>query len=120
MSISIPATKDTLANDYAALAPYGTLFTADPGTSGAATNEVSGGSPAFARKSMAWSTSSGGAGSVSGSPTFDIPAGTTITNMGVCASSTLTTADVKDKCAITSQTFASQGTYQPSTSFTQA
>lgn len=119
MTIAIGAEKDSLANKYAADAPYGALFTGDPGTTGAATNETSGGSPAYARKAISWSTSSGGAGVVTGSPTFDVASGQTITYVGVCASSTATTADVKDKTSVTSQAFASQGTYQVTFTYTQ-
>lgn len=54
-------------------ANYGSLHTADPGTTG--TSEATGGSPAYARKVITWGTASGG--SVSGSTiTFDVPAGT--------------------------------------------
>lgn len=50
------------------------LHTADPGTTGA--NEVSGGSPAYARKTTAW-TAGATDGSITGSQvTFDVPAGT--------------------------------------------
>jgi len=54
-------------------ANYGSLHTADPGTTG--TSEVTGGSPAYARKVITWAVPSGG--SVSGGTiTFDVPAGT--------------------------------------------
>lgn len=67
------------AKEAAALAITGlgnsiSLHTADPGTTGA--NEVTGGSPAYARKTTTWA---GGAvdGAVPGSPVvFDVPAGT--------------------------------------------
>jgi hypothetical protein len=53
---------------------YGSLHTADPGTTGA--SEVSGGSPAYARKAITWATPIT-TGSVSGGTiTFDVPAGT--------------------------------------------
>jgi hypothetical protein len=119
VAIAIGAEKDSLANKYATDAPNGGLCSADPGTAGAATNELTGGSPAYARKSMGWSTSSGGAGQVSGSPTFDVASGSTVAYMIVCASATAGTADVKDRTAVTSQAFSSQGTYQPSTTYTQ-
>lgn len=119
MAIAIGAEKDSLANKYAADAPYGALFSSDPGTTGAATGEISGGSPAYARKAISWSTSSGGAGVVTGAPTFDVASGTTVTFTAVCASSTATTADLKDKVAVTSQAFASQGSYQVTYTYTQ-
>lgn len=104
-------TKDAIANFLAARGPYGACFTADPGTAGNATNEVLGGSPAYARKSLGWSTSSGGAGSITGTANFDIPAGTTVTYFGYCQSAVAGTNDVVDNVAVTSQPFASQGIY---------
>lgn len=117
MAIRTLAQRNALATAYGVAAPYGTLFTADPGTSGAATGEVSGGSPAFARKALAWGAASGSA--VVGTGTFDIPAGTTLTYFGVTVSSVLTTADVRDSVAVTSQAFASQGTYAVTSTYTQ-
>jgi|SRR5882757_11007005 len=55
-------------------AHFGSLHTADPGTTG--TSEVTGGSPAYARKAITWGTPIT-TGSVSGGTiTFDVPAGT--------------------------------------------
>lgn len=116
-AIAITATKNTLATAYGTNAPYGAIFTADPGTAGNATNEVTGGSPAYARKAISWGAASGGV--ITGSPTFDVPAGTTVTHAGVAASSTAGTNDIKDKVAVTSQAFASQGTYQVAYTYTQ-
>lgn len=118
MPIAILATRNSMASQYGTLAPYGTLFTADPGTSGTVTGEVTGGSPAFARKAMGWSAPS--ASAISGAPVFDVPSGTTVTFFGVCASVTLGTADLKDKVAVTSQGFSSQGTYTVNATYTQS
>lgn len=68
------ATKESAALAVTSLGSYISLHTSDPGTTG--TGEVTGGSPAYARKQTTWT---GGAadGSVSGSQvTFDAPAGT--------------------------------------------
>ncbi|WP_136057228.1 hypothetical protein [Microbacterium sp. K24] len=67
------AAKEAAALAVAALGNSISLHTADPGITGA--SEVSGGSPAYARKTTTWA---GGAvdGVVSGSPVvFDVPAG---------------------------------------------
>lgn len=67
------AAKEAAALAVAALGNNVSLHTADPGTTGA--NEVTGGSPAYARKTTTWA---GGAadGSVTGSAVaFDVPAG---------------------------------------------
>lgn len=118
MAIAILAQRNAMATAYGAAAPNGTLFTADPGTSGTVTGEVTGGSPAFARKAMSWGAAS--ASAIVGAPTFDVPASTTVTFFGVTVSATLTTADLRDKVAVTSQAFASQGTYQVTATYTQS
>lgn len=119
MAITILATRNTLATAYGTNAPYGSMFiSSGPGTTGAATNEVTGGSPAFARKALTWGAPS--ASAIVGTATFDIPSGTTVTFFGVCASATLTTADVKDAVAVTSQVFSSQGTYAVTATYTQS
>lgn len=79
------ATKEAGALAVTALGNWISLHTADPGTTG--TGEVTGGSPAYARKQTTWS---GGAadGSVAGSPVaIDVPAGT-YTHIGVWTAAT--------------------------------
>lgn len=118
MAIATTAQKNTLATAYGTAATFGALFTADPGTSGSATGEVTAtGSPAYARKALSWGAASGGVVSVT--VTFDVPTGTTVTFVGVCSSGTQGAATVLDKVAVTSQAFASQGTYQVTFTFTE-
>lgn len=118
MAIAILAQRNAMATAYGTAAPYGDLFTADPGTTGTVTGEVTGGSPAYARKSMAWGAAA--ASAITGTATFDVPSGTTVTYFGVTVSSTLATADLRDRVAVTSQAFASQGTYQVTATYTQS
>lgn len=118
MAIATLAQRNALATAYGAAAPNGALFTADPGTSGAATGEVTGGSPAYARKALNWGAASASV-ITSAATTFDIPAGTTVTFAGNTVSATAGTADVRDKVAVTSQAFASQGTYIVTATYTQ-
>ena len=118
MAISILAQRNAMATAYGAAAPYGCLFTADPGTSGSVTGEVTGGSPAYARKAINWGAPS--ASAVTGAPVFDVPSGTTVTYAGVAVSGTAGTADLRDKVAVTSQAFASQGTYTVTYTYTQS
>lgn len=118
MTIAVLAQRNALATAYGTNAPYGTLFTADPGTTGSVTGECTGGSPSFARKAMAWAAAV--ASAITGSPTFDIASGTTVTFFGPTVSVTLGTADLRDRASVTSQAFASQGTYQVTATFTQA
>lgn len=108
--------KSSLAGKYASDAVYGALFTSDPGATGAVTGEVTGGSPAYARKAIAWGSPTNGV--VSGTATFDIPAGTTLTFGGICSGAT--GANLLDKVAITSQTFNSQGQYVATYQYTQS
>lgn len=119
MAIATLAQRNALATRYGVEAPYGALFTADPGTSGTVTGEVSGGSPAYARKAMNWGGVSASA-IVGVSSAFDVPSGTTLTYGGVTVSSTATTADLRDKNTVTSQAFASQGTYVMTGTYTQS
>lgn len=107
-----------MATAYGVAAPYGALFTADPGTSGTVVGEVTGGSPAYNRKAISWGAPS--ASAVTGAPVFDVPSGTTVTFAGVCVSVTPATSDLRDKAAVTSQAFASQGTYTVTFTYTQS
>lgn len=118
MAIATLAQRNALASAYGTAAPNGALFTADPGTTGTVTGEVTGGSPAYARKSMAWGAAASSA--ITGAPVFDVPSGTTVTFFGVTVSATAGTADLRDRVAVTSQAFASQGTYTVTATYTQS
>jgi hypothetical protein len=118
MAIAVLAQRNALADAYGVAAPHGAIFTADPGTSGTATGEVTGGSPAYARKAMSWGAAS--ASAITGAPVFDVPASTTVTFFGVCSSNVAGAATVRDKVAVTSQAFASQGTYTVTATYTQS
>jgi len=86
MAISVPATREALANAYSALGAYISLHTGDPGTTGA--NEATGGSPAYARKQTTWATGDASDGVETGSQvTFDVPAGT-YTHVGIWSATT--------------------------------
>lgn len=107
MPIAGTALKNTLATSYGTASTHVALFTASPGTPPAAANEVTGGSPAYARKPITFGAASGGV--ITGVVTFDVPAGTTVTFAGVCSS--ISGASVLDFAAVTSQNFATQGQY---------
>lgn len=115
MPIAITSTRESLAGRYTELCTHTSAHTADPGTTGTA--EVTGGAPAYARKPITWL-----AGSVDGvytsSPiTIDVPAGTTITHIGLWDA--LTAGTFRDKVAF-SVTFASQGTVTFTLTYTQS
>jgi hypothetical protein len=118
MAVATLAQRNALATAYGTAAPYGALFTADPGTTGSVAGECTGGSPAYNRVSMAWGAAASSA--IVGAPTFNIASGTTVTYAAVCVSGTPATADLRDKAAVTSQAFASQGTYALTATFTQS
>lgn len=118
MPIATLTQRNALATAYGSNAGFGALFTADPGTTGTVTGEVTGGSPAYARVSMGWGAAASSA--ITGSPQFNVPSGATITFFGVTASGTAGTADLRDRVAVTSQAFASQGTYTVTATYTQS
>jgi hypothetical protein len=72
-------------------------------------NEVTGGSPAYARKSVTWNAAASGNLDNSNTSVFDVPAGTTIRRVGffdaVSAGTYYGDADITD------ETYGSQGTY---------
>lgn len=101
---------DTLrtAGAPAIQATHYSLHTADPGATG--TSEVTGGSPAYARKATAWNAASAGDLDNSNTPVFDVPAGTTVTHFGLWS---LVSGGVFVGSGPLSanETFAAQGTY---------
>ena len=120
MAIATLAQRNALATAYGAAAPYLALFgSTGPGTTGAATNEISGGSPAYTRKAANWGAASASA-ITSAAGAHDVPAAATVTYVGVTVSATPTTADVRDAAAVTSQGFSSQGTYTATATYTQS
>lgn len=84
------------------------LHTGDPGAANTASNEVTGGSPAYARKTVAWGSAASGAAAPSGNVVFDVPAGTTVTYISGWNSGGTVRYFKK---AVTSEAFAAQGTY---------
>lgn len=103
----VDAAKNLMLDELAAVAVFASLHTADPGTNGA--NEVSGGSPAYARKAITWNAAASGALDNNANPVFDVPAGTTITHVGLWSASTAGT--FYGSFDITDEAFGAQGTY---------
>lgn len=103
----VNAAKNAMLDELATVAVFVSLHTADPGTTG--TNEVTGGSPAYARKAITWNAASAGALDSSNAPVFDVPAGTTITHVGLWSASSGGT--FYGSFDITDETFGAQGTY---------
>ena len=89
-------------------AVFVSLHTADPGTSG--TSEVTGGSPAYARKSITWTAAAASTTSNSAQVVFDVPTSTTIRFLGYWSASTSGTF-YGSRALDANQTYTSQGTY---------
>ena len=114
MAIQTTLEKNNLATDYGNDSPYGAVYTTAPGAT--AGTEPSGGSPAYARKALSWSSASGGV--ISASATFDIPTGVTIVGIGL--HSAVSGGTYHDGVAVTDQEFASQGTLTVTFTYTQS
>jgi hypothetical protein len=92
-----------------ALLVYGSVHSADPSTSGI--NELTGGTPTYARKALVWDPASGKVGAVTGGnlPVFDIPAGSTAAYLGFW--SALSGGTFRGSQALSSsEVFTGQGT----------
>lgn len=103
------AIRDSLANSTVSGATYMSLHTADPADTGV--NEITGGTPVYARKPITWGAASGGgAVSITNSPVFDIPSGITPTHFGLWTAATGGTYRGGGPLAAP-ETFTAQGTY---------
>jgi hypothetical protein len=112
VALATTAIRNLLASAYASNAPYAALYTTAPG--GTAGTEVSGGG--YARQALTWSTPSNGA--ITATATFNVPAGATIAGTGIHSASTGGT--YLDGGTVTSQNFATAGTYTVTITYTQS
>jgi hypothetical protein len=109
-----------MANDYdttarnvgvdaiAALCLRLALHTGDPGGANSASNEVTGGSPAYARKAVAWNAAASGAATPTANVVFDVPTGTTVSWVSGWNTAGTVRYFKKD---VTDEAFGAQGTY---------
>lgn len=105
----VNAGKHVMLDAFGTSAGFASLHTADPGTGG--TSEVSGGSPAYARKAISWAAAASGVKSNNAGIVFDVPgSGTQITHLGFWTAATSGTF-LGSRALDTPQTFATQGTY---------
>lgn len=114
MAIQTAGLRTTMAAAYATNTPWMALATTTPGSS--AGTEVSGGSPAYARKASNYATAASSA-DVASPAAFDVPASTTVVGINMMSASTAGT--YMDGATVTSQAFASQGTYTVVATYTQ-
>lgn len=100
--------KNAMLDHSGTLITHVSAHTADPGATGA--SEVTGGSPAYARKAITWAAASSGSKSANGTlPVFDIPAGTTVTHIGWW--SAVTGGTFYGSWDTVNESFTGQGTY---------
>jgi hypothetical protein len=110
--------RNASVNGLATAITHLSLHSADPGTSGA--GELTGGTPAYARKACTWGTAAGGSRSLSAAVTFDVAAGITVSHFGCW--SALTAGSFHGGDALrdgsnnpVTETFGGQGTYTMTT-----
>lgn len=99
--------RNAMVDALAALCTRLALHTGDPGGANGAANEITGGSPAYARKAVAWNAASGGAATQNGDVVFDVPASTVAWISGWNTAGTVRYF----KKDVTDEVFAAQGTY---------
>jgi hypothetical protein len=100
--------RNVMLDGLAAVCTRAALHSGDPGGANSATNELTGGSPAYARKAITWGAAAAGSMDETSSPTFDVPASTVA---WVSFWNTAGTVRYLKK-QVTSEVFAAQGTYQ--------
>lgn len=103
------AAKNSMLDHLGTEAIFASLHNNDPGDSGA--NELSGGSPAYARKSIAWEAASAGSMNKAASPAvvFDVPAGASVKYVGLWTA--VSGGTWKGAALVTQEDFGGQGTY---------
>lgn len=99
--------KNAMLDALGSMAQFVSLHDGDPGDNGA--NEISGGSPAYARKGITWNPAAGGAKDSSNQPVFDVPAGKTVAYIGFW--SALSGGVFYGAADVVDEVFAAQGTY---------
>lgn len=106
MAFSTAQARENAALGLTNSATHMGLFSTAAGAT--AGTEPSGGSPAYARKAITWVPGSVD-GSVTTTVTFDVPAGFSAQSVGLFTA--ITGGTFLDSAAVTTQAFASQGTY---------
>lgn len=86
---------------------HASLHSATPNASGS--NEISGGSPAYARQAVTFNAADGDSITMAAAVTFNVPAGATVAFAGFWSASTSGT--FLGYGALTSETFTGQGQY---------
>lgn len=117
MAIAVTTTKNTMATYYGTQGTWIGLATGAPGATTTPSNEVTGGSPAYARKQTTWGAASGGA--ITGTAvTIDTPAAT-VTYIILASASTVASANMIDNASVTSVVMSGQGQIVVTPTYTQ-
>jgi len=103
------AGKNTALDAVGGAITHVALHSGAPGATGAS-NEISGGSPAYARRAIDWNAAASGNLDSSTSPEFDVPAGTTVSHWSGWTASTGGTCLVTGALSA-SEAFTAQGKY---------
>lgn len=115
MPIQTAAMRGLLVDAYKAAATHGALYSTAPGAT--AGTELTGGTPAYARKPVSWGATS--ASAATATPlVFDVAAGSSVAGFGF--HSAVTAGTYYDGVTLTTQAFASQGTYTVTPTYTQS
>ena len=100
--------KNVMLDALAAVMLRVALHSDDPGGANSATNELTGGSPAYARKAITWDAASAGSMNCPTDPVFDVPAGSTVSWISAWNTAGTVRYFKKD---VTNEVFGAQGTY---------
>lgn len=98
---------NAMLDNLGTLIAYASLHTDIVGSGSG--GEVTGGSPAYARKAITWNAAASGNLDNNANPVFDVPAGTTIKRVGYW--SAVTAGTYYGDSDITDEAFGAQGTY---------
>lgn len=99
--------KNAMLDALGALITYFSLHTDTVGSGTG--NEVTGGSPAYARKAATWAAASSGSMAKDSTNVFDIPASTTVRRLGLFGHASASSPYYGD-AELTDEAFAGQGT----------
>ena len=104
MGSYVAAAKNTMLD--ALTVTQASLHSGDPGPTGAA-NELSGGSPAYARKAVTFNAASAGSRALNANVEFDVAGASTVTWVGYWNGGTFLGSD-----PVTSEAYSGQGIYR--------
>jgi hypothetical protein len=100
--------KNLMLDSLTAVVDFLSLHSGAPGAGGS--NELAGGSPAYARKAVTWNAASGSSATGNSLPTFDVEGGDTVAYVGLWDA--VTSGAFYGFADVTDEVFGGQGTYQ--------